>query len=177
MIPLGATITSVIKPRAISPLVSALLLTMIFLAGFALLYTMWQSYASRVSETQKQEIIKVQKELSLTANIEYAYVLVSDTSCILYIWYYCAPLNCNWTALYIDNALADKQPHINVTPIDGSLYLYNTTIDVSAISANLCEAISSKKMATIKLVVSFAEPGSPYYITKELTYTAPAVIK
>ena len=155
------------KIKAISPLVSALLLTMIVLAGFALLYTIWQSYASRVTETQKQEIIKAQKELSWLAGIEYGYILNNSNTCTLHLWYYCTPINCSLVTFYLDSLQLTVSPkNISLSIID-NLYLYNLTTNLAT--------CPSQSAVSIKLVIAFSEPGSPYYITKEITYLAPVV--
>ena len=155
------------KIKAISLLVSALLLTIIVLAGFALLYTIWQSYASRVAETQKQEIIKAQKELSWFAGIEYSYILNNSNTCTLHLWYYCTPINCSLVTFYLDSLQLTVSPkNISLSIID-NLYLYNLTTNLAT--------CPSQSAVSIKLVIAFSEPGSPYYITKEITYLAPVV--
>jgi len=156
------------RVRSISPLISALLLTFIVVASFILLYGIWQNYTSRIVETQQHEIIETLKELSWSTGIEYGYILNRTSTCTLYLWYYCAPINCSLIAVYVDNQLIVSLNDITLSIVD-NLYLYNLTANLAA-----CPTQSS---ATIKLVVAFSEPGSPYYMTKEATYLVPVITR
>lgn len=157
------------KVKTISPLVSTLLLTMIVLAGFTLLYIVWQSYASKITEVQKREAIKVQKELSWSANIEYAYILNISNTCTLHLWYYCIPINCNLSTLYLDNQPLNISFKNTSVHIIDNLYLY-------ALTTNLTTC-PQEHVVAIKLIIAFSERGSPYYITKETTYLAPIITR
>ena len=155
------------KVKSVSPLVSALLLTIIVVASFTLLYTVWQNYTSKVAETQQQKIIETLKELSWSAGIEYGYILNKLDKCILYLWYYCAPINCSLVALYVDNSQLIVSFDNISSSIINSLYLYNLTINLAT-----CPTQSS---VTVKLVVAFSKPGSPYYMTREVTHLVPVI--
>ena len=157
--------------KAISPLVSAILLTMIVIAGFATLYAMWQRYASSVFESEQHEIVKMQKELSWFADIEYGYLLNTLDACILHIWYYCTPLNCSLESIYLNGEQVSVK-HSKPSSIINNLYLYSLTLNLTALENLSCP---SQPTASIKLIIAFGSPGSPYYIVKEVTYLIPVI--
>ena len=167
-LPLQSDILLKSKVKSVSPLISALLLTLIVVISFILLYAIWQDYTSRIVKAQQHEIIETLKELLWSTGIEYGYILNRANTCTLYLWYYCAPINCSLVAVYVDNQLIISFNNITLSIVD-NLYLYNLTANLA-----VCPTQSS---ATIKLVVAFSKPGSPYYMTKETTYLVPVIIK
>ena len=157
--------------KAISPLISAILLTMIVIAGFAVLYAMWQEYTSKIFESEQQEIVKMQKEVSWFADIEYGYLLNTLNACILRIWYYCMPLNCSLESIYLDGEQISIK-HNKPSSIINNLYLYSLTLDLTALKGLSCP---SQPTVPIRLIIAFSSPGSPYYIVKEVTYLIPVI--